>query len=651
MSSKKNPEQQWNESIKARKAMREAISNVGSDKSNADLEKVSVRKEIIDEKVRLLIQRKWASDAVDIALSELKKFSLTVACPGAGKTMFMGALFYAIAYCKERARVGRNRLPLGIFVVPTDSLKNQLAQSLRFWFGFNCYTGANSGSKGAPGSNFDACVMTYAQFMLISPTICGWSSHRDLVLFFDEYHHCGDDKSWGDAVKAVGNVASFVYAVTGTPINLSGMPFAEYKDGVVVSDYTLTYGQALSEQFCRPIVFEWISADVSLSNGKSISWKDIAQGDPREAEWVRRGLDHNLDTAQRFLERILEELGKTFERYRANYQFHQMIPAACTHCMPGFTGKESDSRYMNRIHQLSEGMGFVAEKVAANIPGSSGIISRFSSKNSRGNLLNSINKISEGIDIPRLMVGGWMTNTFTFVWFMQLVGRYIRMQDELPYNQESRLFLPDVPTLRAFAKVVEDEVIGFKAERDEKMKGGGGGGDKGIEAEIITTISSLPSDSGRTISGSEFDTGSDRTKALEAISSLEHVPVNMRQAKQMLESLESAGFSVVQAAPIKVAPARISYEEEIKLLSSEIERLALHVAKTQPMYKHVSPKTGQVTPKEVWGYLNKVQKIPRVRDGKKVNGMKFLIETRGIEGLNQRLALLNRIIEKSGVTK
>ena len=656
----KSPEQLWHESIRLRREMRKTIASIGSGYDSLQLEKRPTRLSVIEEKSKALVHRSWARDAVNLGLQDLKPFNLITACPGAGKTMLMGALFFAFAFCKERAQVGKRAL--GVFVVPTDSLRDQLAAAMKFWFGFNCLKTA-SPSGGVPGENFDACVMTYAQFRNMAGTLCTWSNlsggnGRDIILFFDEYHHCGDDKSWGDAAKLVGGVAKYVFAVTGTPINESGMPFVEYSsEGVAVSDYTLSYGEALDQQFCRPIVFEWIDAKIELSDGTSATWSGIQEGDKNECELVRRGLHHNLGTAKRFLERMSDELKAVYARYGDFYQVHNMIPAACTHCMPG-TGvngdgsPQDDSRYMNRIHEMSQRFGFRPVKVAANITESSGIIENFASPTSPLNLINSINKMGEGIDIPRLMVGGCMTNYMTFVWFMQMIGRYIRMQDELPYNQEAKLFLPDVPTLRAFARDVKLAVDGFKATRDEKMKTSSGRESSSRDdSQIISTISSTPIDSGKTVGGEDFHANASKTLILDSITDCAKGALSQNQAKALMDELMAKGLSVIESSSAnRPTERKMTYEEEIRFIRNDIERMALHIAKTNPQYRHVNPKTKTITAKNVWAFLNKTQKIPKLIDGKKVNGMDYLEQTRGLEGFQQRLAILRKM-DKSGVAQ
>jgi len=71
--------------------------------------------------------------------------------------------------------------------------------------------------------------------------------------------------------------------------------------------------------------------------------------------------------------------------------------------------------------------------------------------------------VSEGVDIPRLRVGVYGTNVITEMYFRQVVGRFVRMQDGLPKPQRAWLYLPKDPILVHYAKQI-------KAERDHVLE-------------------------------------------------------------------------------------------------------------------------------------------------------------------------------------
>jgi superfamily II DNA or RNA helicase len=79
--------------------------------------------------------------------------------------------------------------------------------------------------------------------------------------------------------------------------------------------------------------------------------------------------------------------------------------------------------------------------------------------------------VSEGVDIARLMILAYLTNTATELFFRQAIGRIVRNQGT-DSDTEAYCFLPDDPRLRAYAAKIEEfqkQVIS-EAEEDEQRK-------------------------------------------------------------------------------------------------------------------------------------------------------------------------------------
>ena len=77
--------------------------------------------------------------------------------------------------------------------------------------------------------------------------------------------------------------------------------------------------------------------------------------------------------------------------------------------------------------------------------------------------LVAVNMVSEGVDIPRLRVGVYATNVLTEMYFRQVVGRFVRMQEGVPKPQRAWLYLPKDATFVHYAKHI-------KAERDHVLE-------------------------------------------------------------------------------------------------------------------------------------------------------------------------------------
>src|SRR5690606_22852502 len=77
-----------------------------------------------------------------------------------------------------------------------------------------------------------------------------------------------------------------------------------------------------------------------------------------------------------------------------------------------------------------------------------------------------VRMVSEGVDIPRLAVGVYATNTATPLFFAQAVGRFVRARRP---GETSSIFLPSVPHLLQLAADLEaqrDHVLGAPKQRE-----------------------------------------------------------------------------------------------------------------------------------------------------------------------------------------
>jgi superfamily II DNA or RNA helicase len=106
--------------------------------------------------------------------------------------------------------------------------------------------------------------------------------------------------------------------------------------------------------------------------------------------------------------------------------------------------------------------GVRAHVAVSDDPTASDVIAGFT-HHKKQQWLVAVNMVSEGVDIPRLRVGCYATNVLTEMYFRQVVGRFVRMQDDLPKPQRAWLYLPKDATLVHYAKRV-------KAERDHVLE-------------------------------------------------------------------------------------------------------------------------------------------------------------------------------------
>jgi superfamily II DNA or RNA helicase len=361
---------------------------------------------------------------------------LAVATPGSGKTAFA-------------LRVAAELLAEGVVqkitvVVPTEHLKVQwalaaaavgIALDPRF-----------SNSAAMTSAEYHGVVVTYAQ-VASHPTRhrVRTENHKTLVIF-DEIHHGGDAKSWGEAIREAFDDATRRLALTGTPFRSddAAIPFVTYApdgDGLMRSeaDHTYGYSEALADGVVRPVVF--------LAYSGEARWRDSAGeehaarlGEPLSAEQTSRAWRTVLDPNGEWIPAVLQAADTRLRQLRANgvHDAGGMVIAS---------DQAAARTYASVLEALT---GEAPAVVLSDDPGSSDRISAFARGTSPW--IVAVRMVSEGVDVPRLAVGVYATSASTPLFFAQAIGRFVRSRQP---GETASIFLPSVPTLLQLASELE----------------------------------------------------------------------------------------------------------------------------------------------------------------------------------------------------
>ena len=119
------------------------------------------------------------------------------------------------------------------------------------------------------------------------------------------------------------------------------------------------------------------------------------------------------------------------------------------------TDQSQARAYARRLEDIS---GEKPAVVLSDDRGASRRIEDFSTNNQRW--MVAVRMVSEGVDVPRLMVGVYATATSTPLFFAQAVGRFVRSRRK---GEIATIFLPTVPILLNHASSLErqrDHVLG-----------------------------------------------------------------------------------------------------------------------------------------------------------------------------------------------
>lgn len=368
--------------------------------------------------------RPWQRDALDALAASSRPDFLAVATPGAGKTTF--ALTAAVQDLAEHP--GR-RL---VVVAPTQHLKHQWAEAA-LSFGLHLEP-QWSARDGALPVDMHGVVTTYQQVATSARALAAVA--RDAFVIFDEIHHAGDDRAWGESVLAAFGGAARRLSLSGTPFrsDTSAIPFVDYHLDEARADYEYGYGDALADGgVVRPVYFpringfmEWVAPD-----GQVVS---STFDDDLPRELANQRLRTALSLEGEWLPTVLDQAHE------------RLVDLRRSHPEAGGLVIAIDQAHAQAIAELLERRHRCRPVVAvSDDPTASERIARFAQSDDPW--IVAVRMVSEGVDVPRLRIAVFATTTTTELFFRQAVGRVVRWTRGVP-RQKAYFFLPDDPRLR-----------------------------------------------------------------------------------------------------------------------------------------------------------------------------------------------------------
>jgi superfamily II DNA or RNA helicase len=379
--------------------------------------------------------RGWQRRALVQYLAAKPRDFLAVATPGAGKTTF------ALRIVAELLAEGT--VETVTIVVPTEHLKIQWAQAAaRVGIALDPRF---SNSNSQTSDDYHGVVVTYAQVASHPTRHRVRTENRKTLVVFDEIHHGGDAKTWGDAIREAFDDATRRLALTGTPFRSddSAIPFVTYEmgpDGFARSkaDHTYGYSDALTDGVVRPVLFMAYSGEARWRD--SVGEEHAARlGEPLTAEQTARAWKTALNPAGDWMPAVIAAADTRLRGLR------QHVPDA------GGMIIASDQTAARAYAKLLEKItGETPTVVLSDDNGASDRIAAFGEDTSRW--LVAVRMVSEGVDVPRLAVGVYATSASTPLFFAQAIGRFVRSRRP---GETACIFLPSVPNLLLLASEME----------------------------------------------------------------------------------------------------------------------------------------------------------------------------------------------------
>jgi superfamily II DNA or RNA helicase len=383
---------------------------------------------------RSLRLRRWQKAALDRFETHGRRDFLAVATPGAGKTTF--ALTAAL---RDLARHPHRRL---IVVAPTQHLKHQ-------WAGAAAAFGLHLEPEWRSAEPFPidmhGVVVTYQQVAADPRPLRGPADDAFVVL--DEVHHAGTERAWGDAIGDAFEFAARRLSVSGTPFrsDQNPIPFVEYgpADGgwgagdEAVAHFTYGYGEALKDGgVVRPVFFPAINGHMEWTTPEG-DLMSATFDDALDRTAASQRLRTALSPDGEWLPTVLDQANEQLHRLRADDPRAGGLVIAMD-----VDHAKAVARLLHQRHRVT------AVVATSDDPLASERIAEFAT--STAPWIVAVRMVSEGVDIPRLRVGVYATNTVTELFFRQAVGRLVRWHGPLR-RQKAFCFVPDDVRLRTYA--------------------------------------------------------------------------------------------------------------------------------------------------------------------------------------------------------
>jgi superfamily II DNA or RNA helicase len=385
--------------------------------------------------------RDWQRRALSAVCAHPAMDFLAMATPAAGKTRFALAVAHHYLTAGAAVRV--------LVVCPTNHLRGQWSEAAGK-IGLHIDP-ALTNEQAVEASDYHGAVVTYQQVCLAPAIFQRACKSKKTLLILDELHHAGDGKNWGKALRTAFEPAVFRLILSGTPFRSDNnpIPFIRYEQGESRADFAYGYTDAIGDGVCRPIVFPSYEGELT---------------------WFSEGREHTATF----------EDGLTFDRQRERLKTALLQE---TWLGPVITDAHAQLTRLRKEEQPDSGglivsmdqdharwvadlvgriTGVKAAVAVSDDPAASGVIEDFAG-HKKQQWLVAVNMVSEGVDIPRLRVGVYGTNVLTEMYFRQVVGRFVRMQDGMPRPQRAWLYLPKDPVLAHYARQI-------KAERDHVLE-------------------------------------------------------------------------------------------------------------------------------------------------------------------------------------
>ncbi|MBY7661121.1 DEAD/DEAH box helicase family protein [Vibrio atlanticus] len=354
------------------------------------------------------------------------------ATPGAGKTV-LAATVASRLFEKDMIDLV---LCFSPSLTVSDGIKRTFSKALNCTF---------NGGLGAIGQS-----LTYQSIQFLSGDFWQTLGNYRVFVVFDEIHHCagsdiGNANIWGQQVLTkIQGLATYTLAMSGTPWRSDSIPIAmgEYSDpdGQLFVDYQYTLRQAITDNVCRtPKIVLVDNEHLSVTNDEKVeSFSSILEM-IKKTKTSYQSVIHNQEAMEYLLRLGCKKLAKL--RTQSPNAGGLVVASSVQHA-------QSIQRILSQ--KFAQSVSIVTYRHEEPLVE----IERY--RQSSDQWIVSVGMISEGTDIPRLQVCCHMSAVKTELYFRQVLGRILRVNDTK--NQQAWLFTFAEQSLIEFSERIEQDI-------------------------------------------------------------------------------------------------------------------------------------------------------------------------------------------------
>ena len=355
--------------------------------------------------------RTWQEEAVKQTMSAFHNGQFSFLChatPGAGKTVYSLEVF-------KRMR-SQGIVSHAVFLSPRAEIQYSLIHDAEKNYGFKLkptmlYDGQ------ADFHDYDGIVITYQSMNNFSDDLRIFCDRHSVLVVGDELHHVTDGQTWGDAFRNSFSGAKNLLALTGTPWGANGgkIAFIDYNEkGFAIPNFSYGKGQAITDKVCRITQMRDTPAKdlqfVNSTTGEIITHDNLedAVADPFVPDAYSKVLESP---------KLFKDIFKFADEDLAGYR-------KVTHNAGGLIvapNIRTANLFRDELILLTGKEYPIVHSKTEKAPE---IIKKF--RESRDEWLISVDMVTEGVDIKRLMVCIFVSAKNTQLFLRQVMGRIER---------------------------------------------------------------------------------------------------------------------------------------------------------------------------------------------------------------------------------